>query len=89
MTPDFLKHKGIQRIKGKQFRYVLPLSKTYRKLLKESTVEWTRNYPKDVDLQWKKQIAKGQWELLTSMPEMDLSVVNINKRNVESHTTTL
>ena len=89
MTPDFLKHKGIQRIKGKQFRYVLPLSKLYRKLLKESTVEWTRNYPKDFDLQWKKQISKGQWELLPSMPEMDLSVVNVNKKNVDSHIKTL
>ncbi len=89
MTPDFLAFKGIQRIKGKQFRYVLPLAKTYRKLLKESTVEWTRNYPKDTDLQWKKQIAKGQWEILPSMPEMDLSVVNVNKKNVESHTTML
>ena len=89
LTPDFLAFKGIQRIKGKQFRYVLPLSKIYRKLLNESTVEWTRNYPKDSDLQWKRQIAKGQWKILPSMPEMDLSVVNINKRNVESHTTTL
>jgi len=89
LTPDFLAFKGIQRIKGKQFRYVLPLSKTYRKLLKESTVEWTRNYPKDIDLQWKQQLAKGQWEMLPSMPEMDLSVVNINKKNVESHIKTL
>jgi len=89
MTPDFLQHKGIQRIKGKQFRYVLPLSKIYNKLLKESTVEWTRNYPKDTDLQWKKQIAKGIWEILPSMPEMDLSIVNVNRKNVESHIATL
>ena len=89
LTPDFLRLKGIQRVKGKQFRYILPLSKTYRKLLKESTVQWTRNYPKDIDLQWKKQLEKGKWELLPSMPEMNLSVVNINKKNVESHITTL
>ena len=85
LTPDFLEHKGIQRIKGKQFRYILPLAKVYRKLLNESTVEWTRNYPKDIDLQWKRQVAKGIWELLPSMPEMDLSVVNINENNVNAH----
>jgi hypothetical protein len=52
-------------------------------------VEWTRNYPKDTDLQWKKQIAKGIWEILPSMPEMDLSIVNVNRKNVESHIATL
>ena len=86
LTPDFLRYKGIRRIKGKQFRYILPLAKNYRKLLKESTVEWSRNYPKDAELQWKEQIDKGQWRLLERMPSMDLSVVNINRKNVEEHT---
>lgn len=85
LTPDFLKMKGIQRIKGKQFRYILPLAKSYRKLLRESTVQWNKEYPKDKDLQWKKQIGKGQWMLLEGMPSIDLSVVNVNKKNVEAH----
>ena len=85
LTPDFLKLKGIHRIKGKQFRYILPLAKIYRKLLKESTVEWNRDYPKDKDLQWKKQIGKGDWVLLSKMPSIDLSIVNVNKKNVEAH----
>ena len=89
LTPAFLQMKGIQRIRGKQFRYVLPLAKSYRKLLKESTVEWTKNYPKDIDLQWKERTAEGKWELLPAMPEMDLSIVNFNKKNVEAHITTL
>ena len=85
LTPDFLKMKGIKRIKGKQFRYILPLSKVYSKLLKESTVEWTKSYPKDYDLKWRRQIDKGIWETLPEMPEMNLSVVNINKKNVNLH----
>jgi len=89
LTPEFMKLKGIQRIKGKQFRYVMPLSKVYRKLLKDSTVNWTRNYPKEKDLQWKQQLGRGKWEILPSMPEMNLAVVNINKKNVDSHITTL
>ena len=87
LTPDFLKVKGIQRIKGKQFRYILPLARRYRKLLNESTVQWTKQYPKDNALHWKRQKAKGCWEELDSMPTMDLSIVNINKLNVNAHKT--
>ena len=85
LTPDFLKVKGIQRIKGKQFRYILPLAKRYNKLLNKSTVQWTKHYPKDEALHWKRQEAKGCWKDLEEMPSMDLSVVNINTQNVNSH----
>ena len=33
LTQDFLDHKGISKIYGKQFRYILPLNKNSRKLL--------------------------------------------------------
>jgi len=85
LTPDFLKLKGIQRIKGKQFRYILPLARRYRKLLNESTVKWTKEYPKDGALLWKRQEGKGMWKDLDTIPAMNLSVVNLNKRNVEAH----
>ena len=45
LTQDFLDHKGITKLHGKQFRYILPLDKKSRKYLKKSTVEWTLNYP--------------------------------------------
>ena len=35
LTQDFLDHKGISKIYGKQFRYILPLNKKARKLLKK------------------------------------------------------
>ena len=89
LTPDFLRMKGIKRVKGKQFRYILPLSKIYRKSLKDSTVEWTREYPKEHDLQWKQQIDKGVWKVLPEMPAMDLSIANINRKNVNLHRTQL
>ena len=85
LTPDFLGHKGMRRIKGKQFRYILPLAKCHKTLLKESTVTWTKNYPKDIDLQWKTQVGKGNWELSNQLPKMNLSVVNVNKNNVNAH----
>jgi hypothetical protein len=84
LTKDFMKVKGISRIKGKQFRYIMPLNKISRRLLTKSTVEWTLEYPKQKDLQWKKQTDKG-YELLDKAPDFDLSVVNVNKKNVNSY----
>ena len=86
MTPDFMKLKGIRRIRGKQFRYVFPLNKESKKILKEgSTVLWDLNYPKEEDLLWKEQLGKGKYGILDKKPEMDLSVVEINKKNVNAH----
>jgi hypothetical protein len=52
--PDFERRKELKlkRIWGKQFRYIYPLSKQSRKNLKNSTVEWSIKYPKDIDLVW-------------------------------------
>ncbi len=43
----------LRRVKGKQFRYIYPMAKKYRRYLNESTVDWTIHYPKDIDLIWK------------------------------------
>jgi hypothetical protein len=83
LTRDFLKLKGIERIRGKQFRYIMPLSKPARKLLDKSTVNWTIQYPKECDLEWKKQVESG-YEIIKQMPKIDLSMVNINKKNVDA-----
>ena len=86
MTPDFMKLKGIRRIRGKQFRYIYPLSKESKKILKNgSTVEWGLNYPKEVDLLWKEQLDKGIYGILEKVPHMDLSVVEVNEKNVNAH----
>ena len=53
LTTDFMKKKGIKVIKGYMFRYIYPLNKKAKKIMKNhSTLEWTRNYPKDKDLEW-------------------------------------
>ena len=86
MTPDFMKLKGIRRIRGKQFRYIYPLNKEAKKILqKGSTVEWGLSYPKALDLQWKEQLEKGKYGILNEIPHMDLSVVEINEKNVNAH----
>lgn len=87
LTRDFMKTKGILRIKGKMFRYIMPLSSKARKLLDNSTVKWTIEYPKEGDLEWKKQVEEG-YEVLKEKPAFDLTKVNVNKKNVEAYQTT-
>lgn len=84
LTRDFMKMKGITRIRGKQFRYIMPLSKKARNMIDKSKVKWTIEHPKKCDLEWKKQIDVG-YEVLKEMPPIDLSMVNVNKKNVDSY----
>lgn len=84
LTRDFIKTKGITRVRGKMCRYIMPLSKKARKMLDKSTVSWTIDYPKKDDLEWKIQTDDG-YITTKEMPKMDLSIVNINKKNVDSY----
>lgn len=83
LTQDFMKTKGIIRVRGKQFRYIMPMTKKARRMLDKSTIAWTIEYPKEGELAWKKQTENG-YEMLDKMPAIDLSVVNVNKKNVEA-----
>tara|TARA_B100000131_G_C17992533_1_gene563171 strand:+ start:51 stop:797 length:747 start_codon:yes stop_codon:yes gene_type:complete len=88
LTQDFLDHKGISKIYGKQFRYILPLNKKARKLLKKSKVEWNLNYPKNEDLVWDKSSTSGR-KRLEGMPHIDSDVTEYNAKNVNAHKGTL
>ena len=85
LTDAYMAHKNIRRIKGKQFRYILPLNKEAHKLMGISTVTWAKEYPKEKDLQWRIKTGFRKYEPLDSMPDFDLSVVNVNTANVNSH----
>lgn len=85
LTYDFMKSKGIKKVKGKQFRYIIPLNKTAQKEMKESTVKWTKDYPKHKDLIWKEMIGEKKYRETTTLPNFNLSVVNVNTKNVNSH----
>lgn len=52
---DLLQKMWRNHFKGKQFRYAFFVcwKKRKKKLLEETTVEWTREYPKDSELEWK------------------------------------
>ena len=88
LTQDFLDHKGICKIHGKQFRYILPLNKKARKLLKKSNVEWNLNYPKESDLVWNKSTLEGKKQL-SDMPYIDGNMTEYNDKNINAHRGTL
>ena len=85
-NPKQLKELGLSRVKGKQFRYIYPMSKKYRKFLKKSTVKWSTNYPKHKDLIWHiKKPGEKDYKETKSIP-FDLSKEMVyNKKNVESY----
>ena len=84
LTQDFLDYKNILKVHGKQFRYILPLNKKARKLLKKSNVEWNLNYPKGNDLVWNKSTKDGK-KRLESMPKIDSDMTEYNTKNVNAH----
>ena len=61
--------------------------KKMRKFLKQSTVDWNLNYPKDKDLVWKiKRPGDSSYTLTNIMPFKLTKEVEYNKDNVERNT---
>jgi hypothetical protein len=91
LTPEYMSHIGMKKIKGKMFRYIYPLSKKAKKiLLSESDISWVIGsgvYPKESNgaLQWKQMVGRKKYEIMPSIPEWDLKVVEHNTRNVNAH----
>lgn len=60
-TWETIQERGWLHYRGKQFRYCIFLcsNKERKRLLKESTVDWSTNYPKENDLSWKLRTTNG------------------------------
>ena len=80
LTSDFMQEKGIKKIEGYMFRYIFPLNKKAKKLLKKSNMEWTRTYPKDHDLKWFDKTSKPKFEI--EQPHFTYEEVLHNARNI-------
>ena len=63
------------------FRYIFPLNKKAKRLLKKSNMEWTRNYPKDHDLKWFDKTSKPKFEI--EQPHFSYDEVLHNSRNID------
>jgi len=86
LTSDFMKKKDIKFIKGYMFRYIYPLNKKAKKIMKKhSTMEWTRNYPKDKDLEW---IDATDRKNIKPVPQPAFTFANAkyNLKNMNEHT---
>ena len=74
LTHDFCDYKQIDKINGLMFRYILPLNKEGKKLLKGID---TYDYPKDKDLSFSIRVAKGKFETLDNI-DFNMDVFNHN-----------
>ena len=83
-NPKQLKELKLSRVKGKQFRYILPMNKKMRKYLKNSTEKWGLNYPKDTALEWKiKRPGETSYTETNKMPFDLTKEVEYNKSNID------
>lgn len=81
--PDFDSRKqlNLSRVWGKQFRYIYPINKQARKHLKNSTVSWDINYPKDKDLVWDiLRPGETKKEQTTVMPFVQTGYIEMQKQ---------
>jgi len=86
LTPDFMKLKGISRIRGYMFRYIYPLNKRAKKLMKTgSTLEWNFDYPKDKDLAWQDITDGGKNAVDVPQPDFTFEDAKYNLKNINAH----
>ena len=85
MTSDFMKHKGIKKINGLMFRYIYPLNKTAKKMMKkESTLNWSKNYPKEKDLEWVDATDRAERRYIEK-PNFTFEDAKYNLKNIDAH----
>ena len=85
-NPEQLIELKLSRVKGKQFRYIYPMSKKYRRYLKNSTVEWNLNHPKHSDLEWKIKLPGETSYTETDKMPFDLTKdMEYNKKNIKTY----
>jgi len=85
-NPQQLIDLKLSRVKGKQFRYIYPMTKKDRKYLKKSTVDWSLNYPKSKDLLWYiKKPGESEYKKTETMPFVLSKELVYNKKNINMY----
>lgn len=77
LTDNFCKIKGIEKINGVMFRYILPLNRKAKKILKKYEEYKNLPYPKEKDLVFEKRISNGKFEKIEK-PNFNMNVFNYN-----------
>ena len=83
LTDGFCKYKGIDKINGLMFRYIIPLNRTGKKILKKYPEYKNLPYPKDEDLMFERRIANGKFEKI-SQPNFNMNVFEHNYQKYNS-----
>lgn len=81
LTHDFCEYKNIDKINGYMFRYIYPLNKDAKKILKTYKEYADTKYPKDCDLYFERRCAKGKYEQI-SKPAFNMDVFKYNTQKV-------
>jgi len=84
LTHDFCEHKGIERIRGLMFRYIYPLDKRSRRVLKSYKEYQNLKYPKEENLYFEKRIEHGKYEEI-SQPEFDMNIFEHNYQKYDAN----
>lgn len=77
LTHDFCEYKGIDKIQGLMFRYIYPLTKESKKILREYPKMNKLKHPKMGDIVFKKRIEKGIFEKIPQ-PNFNMNVFEHN-----------
>ena len=77
LTQDYCKLKGISKIVGLMFRYIVPLNKKAKKILESYTKYKNIPYPKDKDLIFKKRIESNIY-IYICQPDFNMNIHNYN-----------
>lgn len=81
LTHNYCEYKGIEKINGLMFRYMLPLNKKAKRIL--DSYNFNLKYPKDNDLKYWKRIEKGVLvEIDKPLFDMEISNHNFQKKKL-------
>ena len=87
LTPEFMQNNNIRKIQGRMFRYIYPITKKARTLIKKSDHDWRLfNYPKDEDLIWEDITKGGRNKTLIDRPEFSYENAVMNAKNINANT---
>ena len=67
------------------FRYIYPLNKEAKRIMeKESTLNWSKNYPKDKDLEWI-DVTDMKNKKYVDKPAFTFQDAKYNLKNINAH----
>ena len=95
LTTDFMKARNIKLIRGFMLRYIYPLNKKAKKLMKtpykcynpfdNSTIDWIEKFWKDKDLYWIDATDRKNCKKTFDPPLFTFEDAKYNLKNIEAH----